>query len=653
MADAEPTSKPAASRPAVSRPEPSRPQEVALDEVVVLAEKPSLRSPSISRVGRQELRRRRLHTVVEALEQEVAFNATFGRRGERTFTLRGFDQRQVSVLIDGAPGYVPFDGQVDLSYLPAQLVERITVVKGPASVLYGPNGLGGAVNVVTRRPGAGPLGGATLEQGLGHALSLSAVHSLDLGAVAYTLYGGWRKRDAWPLPADYAPSSRENGVLRENSDEGAFFAGGAVSVALAAEHELRANVSYVDAERGVPPDTLAPAGRYWRFSAWRSLGSNIGHRGRYFGRRLELEELLYARVYQNLVDSYDDATYSSQIGPAAFSNWFRDHVLGGRVRARLALGESLPTELRIWVSAQHEQHAEEGSGDDQPAITRGLLTSALEGEMFLGDRFSVLVAGQLDAELPGQSISDDLSSRVAFGGLLALRYRPQRLLALGLSAARRSRFPTLRDRFSLALGTREPNLDLGPEVAWHFAFEASYAPWRWLRVAASIYDAEIDGLISFVALGGGLEQLQNVGSARFFGSEIEIKLQPMQGLELSVAYHFLHARRTEGDDALVAYRPAHRAMVGLRWRPRRWIEIGTRLRMVAERHYEHPVSASWEVLEPYASWEARVSVHPTRHMTLWLRGTNLLDGGYEGKAGFPEPGRMIWLGLELRYDPPG
>lgn len=650
-ARAETKEKPAASRPAQTSPKETQ-REVALDEVVVSADSPAERTPSVSRVGRKELRRRRLHTVAEALEQEVAFHATFDRRGERTFSLRGFDQRQVSVLIDGAPAYVPFDGQVDLSYIPVQLVERVTIVKGPASVLYGPNGLGGAVNVVTRRPGRGPLLGATLEQGFGDALALSAVHSLQLGRVAYTVYGGWRKRDAWPLSADFPPSSRENGVLRENSDERAAFAGGAVSVALASQHQLRASVSYVDAERGVPPDLVAPAARYWRFSTWRALGSNIGHRGRYFDRRLEVEELFYARLYHNLVDSYDDATYSSQSGPGAFSNWFRDHVLGGRVRARLALGERFPTELRLWVSAQHERHEEDGGADDQPAITRGLMTSALEAEVFLGERLSALVAGQIDAEVPGQSISDELSSRLAFGALLALRYRPWRALSLGISAARRSRFPTLRDRFSLALGTRVPNVDLGPEGAWHLALEGSYAPRRWLQLSASIYDAEIDDLISFVSLGGGLEQLQNVERARFIGGEVEVLARPWRAIELSLAYHLLHARRTEGQEERLAYRPAHRAAVGVRWRPRRWIELATRLRVVGQRDYQHPVSRRWERLDPYASWEARISVHPLRYATVWLRATNLLDSRYQGQVGFPEPGRMVWLGLELRLDRP-
>ncbi|MCS5517457.1 TonB-dependent receptor plug domain-containing protein [Pseudomonas qingdaonensis] len=66
--------------------------------------------------------------------------------------MRGFDRLQVPVYIDGIPTYVPYDGNIDLGRFTTYDLSRIQVDKGFASLLYGPNTLGGAINLVTRRP---------------------------------------------------------------------------------------------------------------------------------------------------------------------------------------------------------------------------------------------------------------------------------------------------------------------------------------------------------------------------------------------------------------------------------------------------------------------------------------------------------------------
>src|SRR5690606_28635599 len=75
-----------------------------------------------------------------------------GQRRERLLTLRGFNSRQVPLFIDGVPVYVPYDGNVDLARFGVDYVSEIRVSKGLASLLYGPNIMGGAINVVSRRP---------------------------------------------------------------------------------------------------------------------------------------------------------------------------------------------------------------------------------------------------------------------------------------------------------------------------------------------------------------------------------------------------------------------------------------------------------------------------------------------------------------------
>ena len=75
-----------------------------------------------------------------------------GSRNETTVYVRGFDMRQVPLFIDGIPIYTPYDGYADLGRFTTFDVAEVRVSKGFASVLYGPNALGGAINIVSRRP---------------------------------------------------------------------------------------------------------------------------------------------------------------------------------------------------------------------------------------------------------------------------------------------------------------------------------------------------------------------------------------------------------------------------------------------------------------------------------------------------------------------
>jgi iron complex outermembrane recepter protein len=634
-----------------ARAEPPRPKEVTLDEVVVTGD-PEDEGASVRTVKREEIERQGAHTAVEVLEREPAIHATTGSRGERIFALRGFDQRQIVVLVDGAPAYVPYDGQVDLGYLPAEMIDHVSIVKGPASVLYGPNGLGGAINIVTRRPGAGPLAGATAEYGRDHSVLASGIHSATLGRVGYTLFAGLKRRDAFPLSSDFVPVSRENGALRENSDSLLYHAGGDLQLRLPRGHVLSASTAYVDGERGVPPGLRDTTVHYWRFNVWRSVGASLGHSARYLREKLEIDELAYVRLYDNRLDSYDNATYSTQDLPRAFRDWFHDKLLGGRVRTRYAIDRTPwgRTQLRLWAGVQHDRHDEEPSSS---LVTRSLITVAPEAEAFFGERWSVMAAFQTDVEIPGSIATANLSSRVGWGPLLSGRFDPIDGLSLRATAARRTRFPTLKDRFSTGSDARLPNPDLGPESAWHFSVEASWQARRWLLVQGSVYDAEVADFIDLVAVVGG-EQLRNIPGARILGAELAVEATPWRPLGVRASYTFVHARRSEdlgGSDQL-QYRPDHKAALELIVRPWWWVELTTSLRVVSSRSYQDPASNLWKSLDPYATWDMQLTLRPTRWSSVWLRVRNLLDANVESQCGYPEAGREMWVGLRVTYDRP-
>jgi len=105
--------------------------------------------------------------------------------------LQGLGSERVLVLLDGQPMVGRISGQIDLSRIPASMVERVEVVKGPQSSLYGSEAMGGVVNVITRR--ASPErwdAGVDLTAGTQGRADVSSMLRGTLGAFEYLVDAG-------------------------------------------------------------------------------------------------------------------------------------------------------------------------------------------------------------------------------------------------------------------------------------------------------------------------------------------------------------------------------------------------------------------------------------------------------------------------------
>jgi outer membrane cobalamin receptor len=109
---------------------------------------------SIQVVGRAQIDRYAGSSVTQALAQAVGVDArTSGSNS--SITIRGSSSNDVLVLFDGLERTAKY-GITNLNNFPVEDVERIEIVRGPMSALYGANASGGVVNIITKSPGVGP-----------------------------------------------------------------------------------------------------------------------------------------------------------------------------------------------------------------------------------------------------------------------------------------------------------------------------------------------------------------------------------------------------------------------------------------------------------------------------------------------------------------
>jgi iron complex outermembrane receptor protein len=201
---------------------------VKLGEIVVSAtrgEKDISDVPaSVDVVNREEIGKRSIFNVDQSLN---ALPGLFDRRGkgmmdvQSSISLRGIpDQKRTLILLDGMPLNNAYTGDVQWGSLNPENVEKIEVVKGPSSSLYGGNAMGGVVNIVTRMPEKREF---TLKTGYGS--SWSRGEALDDLQKYYLSYGdnikdklslflsyGWKGTNGYPTDLDVQSSRPPAGI---------------------------------------------------------------------------------------------------------------------------------------------------------------------------------------------------------------------------------------------------------------------------------------------------------------------------------------------------------------------------------------------------------------------------------------------------------
>ncbi|WP_229908141.1 TonB-dependent receptor [Comamonas sp. JC664] len=184
---------------------------VPYEERVVTASRraqSSLEAPNATTViTAEDIRLSGATTLPELLRRVPGADVMALGVGSANVSLRGFNQRianKVLVLVDGRTEYQDFLGLTIWSSIPIGLeeIERIEVIRGPGSALYGANAMLGVVNIITRAPGTGPRAQFTVTGGTGNTAAGSFVSHGASGGLRYRAAAGYSQTDKWSRDYD-------------------------------------------------------------------------------------------------------------------------------------------------------------------------------------------------------------------------------------------------------------------------------------------------------------------------------------------------------------------------------------------------------------------------------------------------------------------
>lgn len=599
------------------------PRPVSLDAVVVTAGRRRQRLADVpvatEVISRREIRETGAADVAAVLVERTGVQLQGNTPVGAGVMLQGLGSERVLVLMDGQPFIGRIAGAIDLSRLSTAMIERLEVVKGPQSTLYGSEAMGGVVNVITRRPtGAAWGAGGALTAGSQGRFDIDAHGNVRLGAV--TALGDVGRRTVERV----AGAPDEAGAWAERWD-------GLVKVRWAPEREGRPVVEgsafFLDERQ------RWKGGQLFQFADNQQWAGRVGATWEWGAHRLR--PALYATGFDHLSRSASAEEPVEGTGERE-----TQRLLEAELVYDVGLGEH---GLDVGVEARREViRSDRVTGGERTAHTL---------EPFLQ---ATLAWGALRL-VPGARLTWSEQWGTHATPKLAALYRPAPSLALRASFGRGFREPAFKEQYMefLNIGpgfgyTVRGNPDLGPETSRNVSAGIEWAG-EHVYLRAQVFDNRFDDFIETQAVGdsSGITVFTygNIEDGWTRGAELEAGLT-WRAVRAELGYSLLRAERADTGEPLLG-RPQSSGRASLAYAH----PVGLRATATGVFTGETPMqrtAAGTEWRDGFLRFDLRLAQELPGGFDLSVGLDNVLDERPADWPGFT--GRRFYTGLSWRHE---
>jgi len=598
---------------------------------------------SVTVITAEELNRRPVQDLEDALRGTPGLQFTGVGMTRRGISIRGMGSEHTLILVDGqrintAAGAVAH-ADFDLGWVPVEAIERIEVIRGPMSSLYGSEALGGVVNVITRRStdtwrGAAQLNGGVREDHRGgqtHQLGVYAGGPLIPGLLGLSLSAETRRRQETPLHSDPTQSEIEGRDAHN----------GNLTLSWTPDEAQRIDLSYAngleDRWRNTRTGGRAPVG-YEASDRIERERFSLSHHGDWAWGNSTL------RAYRNTLERTN--RYTNGVVPTSPRQELTDDIVDGSLSLPLA-----DTHLFTLGGEWRKEQLEDGGfvSNDAQAIHRALF---LQDEIEFTPDWSLVLGNRFDRhEQYGWH-----SSPRAY-----LVHHVNDALTIKGGGGRGFKAPTLKQLspgYSAIGGggmfVIHGNPDLEPEINTTYELSADYQGDGW-SLNAGVFQNNVRGLVQTVCVsscgirGREVRNYDNVDKARIRGLELGGGLDLPASLRWDLNYTYLDAIDRSADQRL-GNRARHLANTRLQWTPTaaftgqvRGEYVGSQLTYSSNTAYAMPA---------YTLWHLELTQRITDSLSIRGGIENLTDEDFSDASDnftFAEPGRTYHVGLSLSF----
>lgn len=581
-------------------------------------------SQTVSVVGRDVIERSLQPSLLPVLTEQVpglfttsrgimGFGVSDGAAGG--ISLRGLSggNARMMVLIDGHPQYAGIFGHPISDSYQSLLADKVEVLRGPASVLYGSNAMGGVVNIVTRKMHADGVR-THLRAGYGsyNTLETELTNSIRHKRFSSVVSGSYNRTDGHRDDMDFEQYGGYAKVAYDFSDNWNVYAD--------------INVTHFNASYPGPAGEPLVDGdqRITRGVTSLALNNDYGHTSGALS------------FFYNWGNHWINDGYTPSQGETSQDGRFnsRDNMMG----VSLYQSTSFFAGNRItagfdWFRYGGKAWTDYVAGPN--ACTRRDLVDKYENEL----------AGYVDFR---QNISHWLTLnagvRVDHHSRVGTEWIPQGGVALHLPhdmelkapATKGFRYPILREMYMFP----PQNPDLKPESLWNYelAFSQMLLDGR-LNYGVNIFYIDGKNLIMTLPNPNGTGRLnQNSGQIDNVGTELQAAYRIDRSCSVDANYSYLHMKNP------VIAAPEHKLYAGVVFTQQKWT-VSTGVQYVAGLY----TSVNPDRQEHFVLWNLRGQFNVNRWLGLWARGENLLAQRYEINAGYPMPKATVMAGITLNF----
>jgi iron complex outermembrane receptor protein len=667
-----------------------------IEPIAVRAVRPSATTGGVSAitVRLDSVRFRPAPLLEDVLRELPLVQVRTNSRGEAQLALRGAEERQIAVLLDGVPLTLGWDHRTDLSVIPMTAAQSVELVRGMSSVLHGPNVLGGVVEIgmgsvpVVR---AEPLQfSAGIDDDGGYSLGVLSTAEVESRSSRLVVRGGVgrRERDGFAAPddVDAVYPALSGGDLRANSD--LEHTDGFLSARYARRGGawVSATVSGFQAERGVPPELTDDGPRLWRYpESSRVVGvlaGGLDGMENDLGRaRLDVNvgiDVGSTRIedYALPADPADPARDADDFfGTVAETEESDDRTLTVRVTGTQAVGAASLRAAATVADIRHDEVITRGLDTGEPDRTPGeygqrLWSLAAETELpftvgvgpLNGGRVSAGIAYDgADTPEAGPDVEDAGPTLTEWGGRLGVSASTSGGgLLFHAAVSRRGRFPALREMYSSALGRFEPNPDLDPEILT--AVEAGFTS----RFGS--YDLQVvgfhqrldDAIVRGAPPATSDARYMRVNRDRVRSTGLEVLAGYAVGrlaLETEFTLQSVEVVEPGSEGVRAEYEPELAGGIGGTAPLIAGIEVGAEVEYWGEQFCSTPSPGEedYATLEPSTRTDVQLartfrlgrSVASFQRLGVELAVDNLTDSTVYDQCGLPQPGRALRLQVRV------
>ncbi len=579
---------------------------------------------AIELIDSQDIARLQLPTVADLLATTpgVTVSANGGIGGFSAVRIRGAEGEQTLTLIDGVRVNDPSSpgGGFDFGNLLVGNIDRIEVLRGPNSVPWGSQAIGGVVNIVTASPTEELSGAARAEYGYKDRINLSGNIGTQSGIITASIGGGYFRDDGI--------SAFRDGTERDGYRQYAVNSRLGIAVSDAIDIDLRGN--YADSRTrfdGFPPPTFSFADTP-QFSKTEQIFGYAGINTRGFDGKLRTR-IAYTRA------NTDRANFAAPGAAAGFT-------AKGVVDRFEAQGDADLTQgVRAVFGAEHER----SRFDDDSSTVRTRATSGFA--QLIIDPISTLT-------LTGGARIDDYrtyGTKTTISGNAA--WRPTRRTIIRAAYGEGFKAPTLFQLFSFF-----GNTILEPERAksYEIGIEQSALNSQ-IRFGVTAFLRDTRSQIDFISCFGQTTGIctdrpfgtfDNIARTRAKGVESFVRIAPTRSLTVEANYSYIDA--TNRDTRLVLLRrPRHSVNLSADWVAFDTIKLGASLRLASDSADSDFQTFSRTRLDGYELASIRASYSLTEQIEVFARVENLFDTDYETVSGFGTYGRNAHIGVRGRF----